>query len=127
MKIVRPCSFCAGPVTIKMARCPHCQKRNPIGLVVRGVGGIAALVGGFSVSSTLAACYGGPCAMPNDQDCPTSYVPTCSETSKQPAIDDADKDGYCGAYDCNENDPKINRNAKDPPGDGIDQDCDGHD
>jgi hypothetical protein len=115
-------------VTIKMARCPHCQQRNPIGIVVRSVSGIAALVGGLSVSSTLAACYGGPCALPNDPECPmNNYVPTCSESSKQPAVDDVDKDGYCGAYDCNENDPKINRAANDPAGDGADRNCDGRD
>ena len=126
MKFVGACSSCAGPVTIKMVQCPHCQARNPIGMVARAVSGVVAVVGGFTVSSTLAACYGAPCADPGDPHC-RQYIPRCDEVSMQSAADDKDKDGYCKSQDCDENDPKRNAAAHDIPGDAIDQNCDGSD
>ena len=126
MRLIRSCSNCSGPVTIKMARCPHCQARNPAGVVARALSAAAMLVGGFSVSSTLAACYGAPCADDNDPAC-RSYTPRCGDVSSQPTVDDKDGDGYCKAQDCNEMDAKINVTAIDVPNDGIDQNCDGQD
>jgi arylsulfatase A-like enzyme len=43
---------------------------------------------------------------------------------------DRDGDGvgaYFGGNDCDEGDPSIHPGAADPPGDGVDQDCDGKD
>ena len=128
MKLVHPCPACAAPVTIKMVRCPHCGQVSLRGMVARAAGWAATFAGGVAVSSTLAACYGGPCASPDDPQCKdTNTVPTCAMISSQPQIDDVDGDGYCKAYDCNEKDKTINAAAYDIPGDGIDQDCDGHD
>jgi hypothetical protein len=128
MRMIRPCSTCGGPVTIRMMQCPHCSSRNLRGVVARAASVVAAFAGGLTVSGTLAACYGGPCATPNDSDCPDNgYVPTCAELSTQPMVDDKDGDGYCKASDCNENDKTINRAAKDTPGDGVDQNCSGRD
>lgn len=128
MRMIRPCSSCAAPVTVKMTRCPHCNATNPVGMVVRAASTVAAVVGGLSISSTLAACYGGPCAGdPNDTSCLAPTVPTCDEVSQQPKIDDADGDMYCKMQDCNENDAKINAAAREVAGDGIDQNCDGKD
>ena len=127
MRNIRACSSCAGPVTIKMVRCPNCngsQRPRPAG--PRGLVG-RRLVGGLTVSSTLAACYGAPCADDRDPDC-RRYVPTCDDAvSMQPQIDDMDGDGYCKLDDCNEKDRKINAAARDSSGDGIDQNCDGKD
>ncbi len=128
MKLVRPCHACAAPVTIKMVRCPHCGATNLRGLVARAAGWAATFAGGVAVSSTLAACYGGPCAMPEDPECKIpEAVPTCQMVSISPLVDDADGDGYCKAQDCNENDKTINAAAVDVPRDGIDQNCDGKD
>ena len=40
---------------------------------------------------------------------------------------DEDKDGYPSELDCNDNDPDSYPGAKDPEGDGVDQDCNGYD
>jgi hypothetical protein len=46
-------------------------------------------------------------------------------------LPDEDGDGYAsraaGGNDCNDQNPAINPGARDIPGDGIDQNCDGHD
>ncbi len=126
MRNIRACSSCAGPVTIQMVRCPNCNRSNGRGLLARAAGWVAALVGGLTVSSTLAACYGAPCADDSDPDC-REVVPTCSMRSSQPQIDDKDGDGYCKIDDCNEMDRSINAAASDSSVDGIDQNCDGKD
>ena len=127
MRTIRPCPACSAPVSLKMSRCPNCNRRNPLGMLARTASMFAAAVGGLTISSTLAACYGAPCA-DGDDSCPdNNYVPTCAELSLQPAVDDKDGDGYCLAKDCNENDKTINSAARDVPGDGIDQNCDGRD
>jgi hypothetical protein len=40
---------------------------------------------------------------------------------------DADGDGFVVPADCNDHNPSMHPNAPDIPGDGIDQNCDGHD
>lgn len=40
---------------------------------------------------------------------------------------DSDLDGYEAGEDCDDEDPDVHPGAEDPPGDGIDQDCDGAD
>jgi hypothetical protein len=127
MRTVRPCSNCAAPVTLKMIRCTNCARFNPLGLLARVASTATIVAGGVSVTSTLAACYGAPCANANDSSCLGNPIPTCEEVSLQPMVDDVDKDGYCLKYDCNEMDPAINAAAKDPRGDGVDQNCDGVD
>jgi hypothetical protein len=128
MRTVRPCPSCAAPVTVKMIRCPSCNETHLRGLLTRTVTWLATLVGGVTLSSTLAACYGAPCAQDDDPSCPErEYVPTCTWVSTQPQIDDKDRDGYCLVQDCNENDRSVNAAAVDVPRDGIDQNCDGQD
>ena len=81
------------------------------------------LVGGASLSMTLAACYGAPCV---DGDYCGGPVGEVTEFCDTP-MDDYDLDGHCGAFDCNENDESINSSADDPEGDDLDQNCDGAD
>jgi hypothetical protein len=128
MRMIRPCSTCAAPVTVKMSRCPHGNATNLRGVLHRTVTAVATLAGGLAMSTTLSACYGAPCAQDDDPYCPDKdYVPTCSMVSAQPQTDDADGDGYCRLQDCNENDKAVNASARDIPNDGIDQNCDGKD
>ena len=42
-------------------------------------------------------------------------------------VPDNDGDGFLATDDCDDDDPSINPEAEDIPGDGIDQDCDGED
>jgi hypothetical protein len=126
MRAIRPCPSCAAPVTLKMTRCPHCNRAHPLGMLARTAHALAAVAGSFTISGTLAACYGAPCADAHDTSC-IDVIPSCSQVSSQPAVDDVDRDGYCKAQDCNENDKQFNAAAHDLPGDGLDQNCDGKD
>ena len=94
---------------------------------LQAVQGAAAVLGGVSLSMTLAACYGSPCATAAGDGCGPQGPLTCEELSSDPAADDTDGDGYCLDSDCDETDATINAAAYDEPDDGIDQDCSGAD
>jgi hypothetical protein len=81
-----------------MAKCPHCGGVNRAAVVARVVAKVVGVASGLSITSTLAACYGAPCAG-GGAKC-AAEIPTCDQVSSQPKIDDKD-------------------------GDGIDQNCDG--
>jgi len=77
---------------------------------------------GSTLSVTLAACYGMPCASDSQSaSCKANNFP-CADLTQ-----DKDGDGYCGEWDCNEEDKTIHYGANDPLGDKIDQDCNGVD
>jgi hypothetical protein len=44
----------------------------------------------------------------------------------QPQCTDIDGDGFCADIDCNDQNNSVYPNAADPPGDGVDQNCDGY-
>ncbi len=101
------CSACGGLVPDACTACLHCDAPRG-GRVRRLARAAAAVAGGGVFLVTLAACYGAP-----------RHV--CSPDQ------DKDKDGYCGANDCDDTNPAIHAYAQDVPGDGIDQNCDGVD
>lgn len=108
------CPSCAG-FTPPVARCPHCDAplapRPPT--TARRLIDVAA---GSAIALTLAACYGAAIYPPPD-DLPSRGC--------DPARD-VDGDGYC-EDDCDQADATVHPGASDPPGDGLDQDCDGFD
>jgi hypothetical protein len=74
---------------------------------------VAGVFASSAFAVTLMACYG---------------LPPCQETA------DADRDGYpiCldngglgQPEDCDDQNASIHPGAEDPPGDGVDQNCDG--
>jgi putative metal-binding protein len=55
------------------------------------------------------------------------YVQTTPTNTPAQVCTDIDGDGYCADVDCNDQNSSVHPGADDPPGDGIDQNCDGHD
>ena len=107
------CAHCARPV----ARKPSVLARVPAPLR-----GLLAIGGGGLLSITLSACYGAPCT---GTAC-TPILPDAGTTCVDPT-EDADGDGYCLDYDCDETNPDHHADADDPLGDMLDQNCDGVD
>jgi hypothetical protein len=114
---LRQCARCGSFVPPSASACPHCDASLRVSRKGRAlVGGLLAVVGGGALAITLAACYGPPCPAGG---CGTGR---CDDPTT-----DTDGDGYCGAYDCDETRADVHADAYDPPGDGIDQNCDGVD
>ncbi len=116
------CTGCNGFSPPGRKRCLHCGKAS----ATAGVRGkpwfrtVVTIAGGASLSMTLAACYGMPCA---GDVCHGVHDMGISEFCSEPGRD-LDLDGHCLAFDCDEDNPEINTSADDPEGDGIDQNCD---
>ena len=85
-----------------------------VGTALKRVG--AVLLGG-AMAMTLSACYGGACA-----SCFTHIEPGCT-----PAEIDGDGDGFCGEFDCDDEDAERHVWADEILNDGVDQNCDGYD
>jgi hypothetical protein len=109
------CAACTGYLPALAAACPHCEAAvaSPARSTARR---LLDLAGGGAIALTLAACYGAPPGY-YDVDHPTSG---CDPSR------DVDGDGYCDD-DCDQADASIHPGASDPPGDGVDQNCDGFD
>src|SRR5689334_7798118 len=96
------CPSCQRPMTSAAAMGPQCQAPAKSGLLRLGAG-FMALVGGASMSVTLSACYGAPCAAGDSGDCYIDdEIPSCGELVEDPTTEDLDGDGYCLDYDCDE-------------------------
>lgn len=108
------CAACTGFVPRHASSCPHCDtpaiQRSPVRRLLE-------LAGGGAVALTLSACYGmAPRDIPIERPSTTACDP----------IRDVDGDGYCDD-DCDQASAEIHPGANDPPGDALDQDCDGSD
>ena len=125
MKNLTLCSSCSGFLPHRATSCPHCDA--PVAQRSEGTGGasrarklgraIARVATGGAVAATLMACYGGP---------PSDYPDPKPQTMCDGGVD-SDHDGVCTPLDCNDQNTNVNPTASDPPGDGIDQNCDGAD
>lgn len=119
------CVRCESVVSAKMIECAHCGLLNPRGAFKRFAAAVTAIASGISLSTTLSACYGAPCASAHCGQ--GGDIPTCDQITATPDVDDVDGDGFCLDFDCDEEDATINSAAFDTPDDGIDQDCSGED
>lgn len=115
------CPSCDGFVPPRIEACPHCDA----GVATRRrarLRRVLEVAGGGAIAFTLMACYGAP---PHGWHGPAD--PARNANGDCPSVeDDLDRDGWCDA-DCDEVDPDTFPGASDPPGDGLDQNCDGAD
>ena len=121
------CNACEGFTPVGQSSCLHCKasllpRRRTGGWVRNAV----LLVGGASLSMTLAACYGDPCASGGDCGYYGPGYGGVTETCGDPILD-LDLDGHCGEFDCDEENAEINSSAPDELGDDVDTNCDGED
>ena len=123
MSSLKTCSSCQGFVPIAMDTCPNCNASISTRSFLKGpLKAMGTVFLGSAMAMTLSACYGSPVMTP--LDCESAG---CPEATCQADEADLDQDGFCGAFDCDDDDPNVHVYADDIPGDGIDQDCDGND
>jgi len=60
MSFIATCARCRKSLGISVLACPHCGAG--LSRARRAAASVAALIGGSSLSATMMACYGGPCA-----------------------------------------------------------------
>lgn len=123
MSLMPRCPSCDGFIPAAAPSCPHCDTAPAFPPRPRARRGLArtllTLAGSGAMAITLMACYGAP---PFDDPCwdndSDGYFPACYDEACDP------EDVYC---DCDDADPSIHPEAKDPKGDGVDSNCDGVD
>jgi len=143
---MQQCHSCQGFVPPKSLQCPHCD----INLMPASKGFLAsfkqqsltnkilAAATPAAFMFTLMACYGGGPV----RNSTVPGTPGGVNTQDHCQTEDYDRDGYFSCIksqqglgminpkakkDCNDENSTINPGAKDPLGDGIDQNCDGKD
>jgi hypothetical protein len=119
MESLTTCNRCGGFLPRAAIECPNCSARPRAGRVARRL--LKAASGG-AVALTLMACYGGAPQYYNMEPAEPTAGGRCDT-----GADDIDGDGYCSPEDCDEVNADIHPEAGDPPGDGVDQNCDGSD
>jgi len=120
MSSLKTCQSCNGFLPSGVRLCPNCGTQiQASGRLAGPLKTVGTVLLGSAIAMTLSACYGAPIQC-DDNGCG-------GEQTCQPGELDQDQDGFCGAYDCNDEDPTVYLWADEIPGDGIDQDCDGND
>lgn len=110
------CPACDGFLPASATTCPHCGATVSTAPAPAGIAGkILAAAGTGLMAITLMACYGG------------GPVEDCVDNDDDGFYGNAGLCGAGSAEDCDDDDPKVNPDAEDPDGDGIDQNCDGAD
>jgi len=122
---MRQCSHCEGFVPATAHECPHCDAKMPAAIAAPDPKA-PRLFGGWSVKRKLTAAASAGAVMFTMMAC--YGMPPCQMVDK-----DKDGVGVCvnGGFgfeeDCDDTNAAIFPGAKDPEGDGVDQNCDGVD